>query len=185
MKDALPEPASDGSPPSPQRRPGRSARPPELPHQVTLLGIPVHGTSWYHRGVHYWTTRLLLVLLMAAVVTLYVLLYKLILWDSPAQVGHFGAVFWGILAFGAVATAEGVRLSVRADGLEFALHAASLPVLVYVVCVFLLAPGVYLGLVVDGLSPRTRHERIAWADLQRQLAERRWEAGAGEGERAR
>ncbi|MCX4746755.1 hypothetical protein OG455_14705 [Kitasatospora sp. NBC_01287] len=125
--------------------------------------MPTPRSAPAARGVNYQVGRLLTFALLAGTVVPYVLLYRLLLWDNPGA-RHFGAVFWGVLAFGVLATAEGFRLAFLRRALPLAgprrhssglvRHPAGLLVLLYLLCVVLLAPGVFLSGAVDCLHGR-------------------------------
>lgn len=149
-----------------------------LPEGVTMLSLPGVGTGWYGRGVSYWIARLIIFALYAGTVVFQVLIYKLILWDDP-NTTRFGAMWWGVLIFGTVATAEGLRVTrpgnrllwkvLQTDPGRLIRTVLTVPFLTYAFSVAFLAPGIYLGGTIKYLQPITWEERIARADLDAQL----------------
>jgi hypothetical protein len=131
---------------------------PGLPHGVTLLSLPWVGTAWYRRGPGYWRGRATAVVILAGVVTVYVLLYQLIIADTARRTGH-GTEFWvtvsgmaALTAFGAIADLLPRTRVMRLLG--------PLP--------YLLSPGAWLVVLVGQLLPTPPDERIARDDLRRQ-----------------
>ena len=152
--------------------------PGDLPPRITVLSLPVLGTSWHHRTWRYWAARAIVVAMPAVLVGVYVLLYKSILWDDP-KTRHFGTMWWSVLGFGAVATAEGVRVNsftrtlplkqFREDRRAVVRNVVWPPFLLYMLCIMFLAPGIWFSALLDWRAPVTRNERIARKDLDDQL----------------
>lgn len=150
----------------------------DLPEGVTALSVPGVGTSWYRRGITYWINRLVTFAMFVTLAVVYVLLYKMILWDDP-NTTHFGAMWWGVLIFGVVTTAEGYRVALpgrrllwkvlRTNPGRLVSAVLAVPFFTYALSVAFLAPGIALSRAVQSLSPTTPDERIARADLDAQL----------------
>jgi hypothetical protein len=134
-----------------------------LPRGVTVLSLPWVGTTWYRRGPGYWRGRLTAVVVLAVVVAVYALLYQLILSDTTHRSGY-GTAFWVTVACMAVLIVFGAL----ADWLPRSGVTRVLALLCY-----LLAPGAWLAALIGQLMPTPPAERVARADLRRQLAERR------------
>lgn len=169
--------AADPLPPSTWERLSR----PDLPRGVTVLSIPSFGGNWYHRGFAYWRQRAFLLVLFGGMAFLQLWIGKVILWNVW-HAGADGFRYWVALAVYLAATADGVagwlrgRTSLTAardlpEGPIRTLVAA--PLMLLLVLSVTVAPGFMLMFTLDLLRPRGRNERIAHADLERQLAERR------------
>jgi hypothetical protein len=135
---------------------------PGLPHGVTLLSLPWVGATWHGRGAAYWRGRVTAVVVLGGMVAVYVLLYQLILGDAARRSGPH-TEFWvttacmvALTVFGGVANAVPERVT---GGPLRALALVS----------YLLAPGGWLVALVRQLAPTPLNERIAQADLDRQL----------------
>ncbi|MFE9422845.1 hypothetical protein ACFYNO_07780 [Kitasatospora sp. NPDC006697] len=150
---------------------------PGLPRGVSVLSIPGVGTGWYRRDSQYWLVRVGRLVLVAAVLAVQLLVYRLVLVGDP-HARPLGAQWWGVLLFGLLAGAEGYRAAGSASGGPFTgvrprnkVTDALLTVafVVYFVATVLIAPGFFLAATVDGLRPVPHNERIARSDLDAQL----------------
>ncbi len=150
----------DGTPPPRWRRVGGGQG---LPRGVTLLSLPWVGITWYGRGAAYWRGRVGAVVVLAGTVAVYVLLYQLILGDAVRRSGYH-TDFWVTSACMAALTLIGAACGGR-NGLARPLR------LLVLVC-YLFAPGGWLVGLVRQLLPTPPDERVARADLARQLADR-------------
>jgi hypothetical protein len=128
------------------------------PRGVTLLSLPWVGTAWYQRGPGYWRGRITAVVVLAAVVAVYVLLYQLVLADTVRRTGY-GTEFWVTVACMAALTVYGAIL----DLLPRTKVTRVLGLLSY-----LLAPGAWLVALIGQLVPTPPAERTARDDLRRQ-----------------
>lgn len=131
-----------------------------VPRGVTLLSVPWVGTTWYGRGGAYWRGRVGAVVVLAALVAVYVLLYQLILRDAVHRGGHH-AEFWVTVACMGALTLSGAVLGGR-RGLPWPLRVL-LPISV------VLSPGGWLVALVRQVLPTPPDERLARADLERRL----------------
>lgn len=134
---------------------------PGLPHGVTLLSLPWVGTTWYRRSAGYWRGRVTAVVVLAAAVTVYGLLYQLILSDATRRSGY-GTEFWVTASCMAALTVFGAVADILPR--TRAIRMAALPA-------YLLAPGGWLVALVKQLIPTPPDERVAQADLRRQLGD--------------
>ncbi|WP_329583044.1 hypothetical protein OG500_23090 [Kitasatospora sp. NBC_01250] len=151
---------------------------PHLPDGVTLLSIPGVGLGWYLRRWRYWAARVIILALAAGAMAVSLLMYKLILVDDP-HTTRFGAEWWGVVAFGVLATIEGFRMAFFSRELPFPglrkppsraiRNLLALPLLVYILSIVFLAPGVFLSATIDALRLVPHHERTARDDLIAQL----------------
>lgn len=133
-----------------------------FPPKVTALSIPIYGVSWYRRHWTYWRGRAIVLALVATVAVVQILIYKSILVDDPyAQV--FGAEWWGVAAFGALATFEGLWVAFVSRRFPFfGLRRRSPKIIAYPIdallalnflCMVFLAPGLFLAFTFDSLCP--------------------------------
>jgi hypothetical protein len=175
----------DGTPQVPDSWPRRPA-PASLPHGVTLVSVPVIGTSWHERGAAYWQKRVWYALLLAATAAAYVALYALILWDDHHRNGYSTA-FWVTGAVMLVLTAAAAAIALRGRGMPFrravrstsglARAAGSTAQAVFFLVLYLLTPGLYLAGLTEALRREPSSEWAARADLEKQLAMPRDERG--------
>ncbi|HEY1570857.1 MAG TPA: hypothetical protein VGG05_05905 [Pseudonocardiaceae bacterium] len=134
---------------------------PGLPHGVTLLSLPWAGTTWYGRGAAYWRGRIGAVVVLAVLVAVYVLLYQLILGDAVHRSGYH-TEFWVTAACMAVLTLVGAVFGSR--------RGVAGPPRILLLVSLVLAPGGWLVALVRQVLPTPPDERVAKADLARQLA---------------
>jgi hypothetical protein len=134
----------------------------ELPHGVTLLSLPWVGATWYDKGPGYWRGRVVAVIIIGGTGAIYGWLYQFILSDIVRRSGYH-TEFWVTAACMAALTLFGA--------LGGNLTAAPLRLLALIS--YILAPGLYLGGLIRQLLPTPPDERVAKADLARQLAEHR------------
>ncbi|GAA1967493.1 hypothetical protein [Kitasatospora viridis] len=154
---------------------------PGLPPGVRALSIPRFGTSWHRRDGRYWAVRAIGLLVWAGVAVVQCMLYELILADDP-HAARFGAEWWGVVAFGTLATAAGLWSAFVTHRLPLhrilnhpnkaVVRLLGVPALLWYFCVAFLAPGYALAFCFDALRPVSRNERIARADLDAQLRAR-------------
>jgi hypothetical protein len=156
---------------------------PGQPRGVTIAATPIFGLMWYFRGPSYWAKRVGWALLMALPASGYLLIYTVILLSDHARNGYStafwvtGAILLALTTAAAVAVITvgdrlpGTRLSTSDSAL--ARTAGQLSRLICFVVLYLMTPGSYLVVLVDGLRPLPERERAARADLELQLAELR------------
>ena len=154
---------------------------PGQPRGVTILAIPLIGTTWYSRGTRYWQLRIGLAVLLLAVSACYLALYALILWDDHKRNGYSPA-FWitaGIIAAITIASVLDSAASQRKPLTRIRrirnpilrTTAGILRVLTVLILRFL-TPGLYLAVLFETVRTHPTNEHAAKADLTAQLAAR-------------
>lgn len=152
---------------------------PRLPRDVTVVAIPLIGTTWYSRGARYWRLRVGLAVLLLAVCACYLALYALILWDDHKRNGYSPA-FWitagilmaltGVSVLNYALTRRKPLTRVNKIRNPFLRDVAGFLRVLIVLGLMLLTPGLYLVALFESVRPRPANEHAAKADLAAQLA---------------
>lgn len=169
---------SDGEPGPPPT--WRRVHPGDLPGDVTALALPYVGASWRNRGGGYWVSRALAVVVLAVPTAAFAGLNYLFLWGEHRR-GGYSPMFWFTAALLALGFCWAVASSWFLADFPFArLGRSSEPFVrgigVFLQCVLLVAflvltPGMWAAALVDQSRGRPAAERLALADLDRQLAD--------------
>lgn len=134
----------------------------ELPAGVTVKPLPMLGTSWYERDFMYWTRRLGIGLLFAAIAVVYVLMIQAAISDiSPSGSAPYDGLLAGEIVFTVV---SGVLLfrrmwrnmingrgATRRDTRKASRTAAGIGPLAYVAGGVLAGLAVFCSLITAGL----------------------------------
>lgn len=152
---------------------------PGMPRGVTIVSIPLFGTTWYADKGRYWQLRIGLALMLLFISATYLFLYALILWDDHMRNGYSPA-FWITACVITLITVASVIDSVAARhkpltrirryGNPILRNTAGILRVLMVLVLRFLTPGLYLAVLFETLRPQPRNERAAKADLTAQLA---------------
>ena len=152
-----------------------------LPSKVTIVAIPLIGTTWYSRGARYWQLRIGLAILLLAVSAGYLALYALVLWDDHKRNGYSPA-FWITAGIITAITVAGVIDSVlsqrkpltrvRRIGNPILRSTAGIVRVLTILVLRFLTPGLYLAVLFGVVRAHPGNEQAARADLMAQLGGR-------------
>jgi hypothetical protein len=153
-----------------------------LTADLTVLVLPYVGSTWRRRGCAYWFNRLAAVVILAVPAAAFAGLDFLILWGEHRR-GGYSAVFWATAVFLLLAAGWGAAtvllfeefpLSSLRRSADWLPRAAGAVGQFLLVAVFLLAtPGMWLAALADQLRPRPNAEKLALADLEQQLHDKK------------